>query len=95
MTQTGDTMTGAPVEFTAHHLEQIAWSLDALTKFARMWIQPIAEADGPVSEVCVQVNVDGEPMKPSEARELLNWMDGTEIQDDLRAMAERLNRETS
>jgi hypothetical protein len=88
-------MTAPVIEFSAHHLEEIAWALDALTKFAKILIQPIAEADGPVSEVCIEVNVNGAPMKPSEARELLNWMEGTEIQDDLRAMAERLNREAS
>jgi len=89
-------MNEPPAPLTAEKLNDVAWALDALTKVSRSLLEPIAAAGEQdtlhLTEVTVEVTMHGEPISPEDARTLLEWLDGDEMQNDLRAEAKR--RET-
>ena len=81
------------MSLTPQQLNDVAWALDALTKVGRSLLEPIA-ASGEIggvelTEVTVEVTMHGEPISPTDARTLLDWLDGDDMQTDLRAEAER------
>ena len=75
---------------TADQLNDVAWALDALTKLSRTLLEPISKMDkvnAATMEVTVEVTTHGEPISPTDARTLLEWLDGDEMQSDLRQEA--------
>ena len=80
------------MSLTPEKLRDVAWALDVLTKTSRALLEPIAAMDeigAPVMEVTVEVSRDGNPLTPEEALTLLYWLNSDEMQDDLRAEADR------
>jgi hypothetical protein len=75
---------------TTEQLNDVAWALDALTKLSRTLLEPISKMDkvnAATMEVTVEVTTHGEPISPTDARTLLEWLDGDEMQSDLRQEA--------
>jgi hypothetical protein len=76
------------VSLTARQYENVAWALDSLTRLTRTLLEPVAAMDELVVdslEVTVELTRDGGPITPEDARVLLGWLDGDEMQNDLRA----------
>lgn len=78
---------------TAKNLRDAAWALDKMTDLTRVLLEPIA-AMGPMNAetatVTVELTAHGEPMSSTDARKLLDWVKGDEMQDSLRALAGEL-----
>lgn len=82
-------MTMTPDKF-----RDVAWALDALSKVSRSLLEPIAAMDEIKAddiEVTIKVTRDGEPLTPEEAQTILGWLDGDEMQEDLRTEARKLD----
>jgi hypothetical protein len=80
------------MSLTSEQLNDVAWALDALTKLSRSLLEPISKMDkvnAATMEVTVEVTTHGEPISSTDARTLLEWLDGDEMQNDLRAEAKQ------
>lgn len=80
-------------DMTGDKLRDVAWALDALTKLAVLMLEPLAAMDDINAEdieVSVRLTVTDRPMTPEQARTLLDWTQGDEMQSDLRRWADQL-----
>lgn len=78
---------------TPEQLRTVADTLDALTKLTKVLYEPIAHMDemnASSLEITVAITRNGEPVSPKEAQELLEWVDGEEMQEDLRKWADEM-----
>lgn len=74
-------------------LRNIAWTLDRLTELTLCLLEPLASMkrmNAESAQVTVELTNDGKPMTQADARRLLVWVRGDEMQADLRAWADSL-----
>lgn len=75
---------------SADQYEEIAWALDALSKLARPLLEPLAamtELNLNSMEVTVKLTNKSRSLSSSDAKLLLEWLDGDDMQQDLRRLA--------
>ena len=80
------------MSLTPKQYEQVAWSLDVLSQLSRSLLEPLAmmdDSNAATLDVTVRLTRGDRPMTSDEAKRLLEWLDGDEMQQDLRAEARR------
>lgn len=86
------------MSLTAKQLRDVAWALDKLTVLTRCVLEPLAAMDAMnAAEATVEVVLTNgdRPMTSEEARKVLRWVDGDDMQRDLRAAADAIEPVTS
>lgn len=77
-------------------IRDAAWALDALSKLTKVLYEPIAHGGrvnaGEVTVTC-HLTEGGDPMSAETAQKLVEWVASDQMQNDLRALADALERD--
>lgn len=81
-------------KITPQKLRDVAWTIDMLSHLTVILFGPIAHMDdinAETFEITAKVSKsDGSPISVEEARTLMEWLDGDEMQNDIRQLADDL-----